>query len=271
MDESRPTSLPARAAVTAIPNDSTVLAERLGVAVHVLEVVDTCDLTPSMRRVRLTADSLDDFTYDPGQDLMFSIPLEDGAVVRRRYTIRAYDAVQSSLTVDAVVHGDGPGARWATTARAGDRIEAIGPRGKITVDPIAEWHLFVGDDSFLPAAFAMAETVPVASGAPRAVTVVLEVDGAADEQPVAAPAPAVVQWVHREGRPPEDGTALLDALAGLALPPGSGHAYLGGEMAVVARLRGHLADRGMAREQLSPKPYWRAGVANAAHGEPDRD
>jgi NADPH-dependent ferric siderophore reductase len=40
---------------------------------------------------------------------------------------------------------------------------------------------------------------------------------------------------------------------------------------VVAALRRSLLERGMEAAQLSPKPYWRHGVANAAHGEPERD
>jgi NADPH-dependent ferric siderophore reductase len=38
----------------------------------------------------------------------------------------------------------------------------------------------------------------------------------------------------------------------------------------VAQLRSVLLKRGLAAEQISAKPYWRAGRANAAHGEPDR-
>jgi NADPH-dependent ferric siderophore reductase len=246
---------------------SAALAERLGVQVLALEVVDAQALTPSMRRVVLTGDALADFVHEPGQDLMFAFPVDDGGVVRRRYTIRRHDAATATLTIDVVLHGDGPGARWATTTRAGDRVEAIGPRGKITVEPAAPWHLFVGDDSVLPAAFAMAETLEP----PVAAILLLEVDGPADEQALDAPAVENLHWVHRGGAAPESGAGLVEAVRVLELPPGPGHAYLGGEMGVVARLRRQLADRGLARDQLAPKPYWRAGVANAAHGEPDRD
>jgi NADPH-dependent ferric siderophore reductase len=187
--------------------------------------------------------------------------------VRRRYTIRSHDRAAGVIAVDVVLHGDGPGARWAATARPGARVEAIGPRGKITVVPDAAWHLFVGDESFQPAAFAMTEAAPAASSA----LLVLEVDGPGDRQPLHAPALDRITWVHRDGAPPDSGAGLVAAVEALALPDGTGHAYLGGEMRVVARLRRLLADRGLAREQISPKPYWRAGVANAAHGEPDRD
>jgi NADPH-dependent ferric siderophore reductase len=54
------------------------------------------------------------------------------------------------------------------------------------------------------------------------------------------------------------------------LPAGSGHAYLAGELGVVAAMRRTLVERGLTPEQISAKPYWRAGRANAAHGEPER-
>jgi NADPH-dependent ferric siderophore reductase len=220
-----------------------------------------------MRRVTLTGDGVADLVYDPGQDLMFELPAGDGATVRRRYTIRSHDPTSGVIDVDVVLHGDGPGARWAATARPGTRVEAIGPRGKVTVVPDAAWHLFVGDESFLPAAFAMTEVVPAGSPA----LLVLEVDGPADRQPLEAPALDRITWVHRDGAPPESGAGLLVAVEAVALPEGPGQVYLGGEMGVVARLRRLLVERGLGREQLAPKPYWRAGVANAAHGEPDRD
>jgi NADPH-dependent ferric siderophore reductase len=256
-----PERLPASA------SGNAALADRLGVQVFAFEVVDAQELTPSMRRMVLGGDGVADLEYEPGQDLMFELPAAGGATVRRRYTIRSHDRTAGVIAVDVVLHGDGPGARWAATAGPGARVEAIGPRGRITVVPDAAWHLFVGDESFLPAAFAMTEAAPVGSPA----LLVLEVDGAEDHQPLQAPALDRVMWVHRDGEPPESGARLVAALEALALPDGPAHAYLGGEMGVVARLRRLLADRGLTREQISPKPYWRAGVANAAHGEPERD
>jgi len=68
------------------------------------------------------------------------------------------------LTLDIVLHGDGPGERWVRSARPGDKIEGIGPRGKITTSAAADWHLFIGDESALPAMFAMTEALPPGRG-----------------------------------------------------------------------------------------------------------
>jgi NADPH-dependent ferric siderophore reductase len=251
------------------PLETSALVARLGSGVSAwdLEVLFTSSFTPTMRRVRVTAPELADFSYEPGQDLMLDVPTE-GNSFRRRYTIRAFDPDIPALDLDFVLHGDGPAATWAASAQPGDHIEAIGPRGKVIVDPDAEWHLFAGDDSAIPASLAMAESLASPDGA----IVILEVDGAADHQEARMPdgREIPVQWLHRAGADPASGANLVAALEAVALPAGRGHAYLAGELGVVAAMRQALLGRGLTAEQISAKPYWRQGRANAAHGEPDR-
>jgi NADPH-dependent ferric siderophore reductase len=231
------------------------------------EVTGARQLTPHMQRLELTAPELDGFTYAPGQDVMVLVAAEGNRPVRRRYTIRYLDRARRQLTLDVVLHGDGPGERWVRSARPGDRIEGIGPRGKITTSPAADWHLFMGDESTLPAIFAMTEALPGDSEA----TVVIEVPDVADEQELSAPARTRVTWLHRLSGPAGDAGPLTAEAAEVELPPGSGHAYLFGEARVVLALREVLAGRGLPQEQMSPKAYWGRGRANGGHGEPARD
>jgi NADPH-dependent ferric siderophore reductase len=252
------------------------LAARLGPEVSVwdLEVVTTSALTPTMRRIRCTAPGLAELSYRPGQDVMLTVPTPEGASFRRRYTIRSFDPTDPTdpttpaIDLDFVLHGDGPAATWAASVQPGGRIEAIGPRGKVTVEPDADWHLFAGDDSAIPASLAMAESL----AEPDRAIVILEVDGVGDQQESRTPAgqEIPVQWLHRGGADPASGAHLLAALTTVALPAGRGHAYLAGELGVVAGMRQALLARGLTAEQISAKPYWRHGRANAAHGEPDR-
>jgi len=244
--------------------ENEALAKRLEVLALSLEVVGTQALTPSCRRIRVGGDELGALDPLPGQDLMLSLDLDGDRTRRRRYTIRHFDADARVVDLDIALHGDGPGRQWATTAQPGDKVEAIGPRGKITLDPDADWHLFVGDDSFAPAALNMAEAVRPG----QTVVLAIEVDGEGHEQP--SEISATVQgprWVLRQ-----EGAAdgLERALADTALPSGRGHAYVGGEHAMVGRLRDSLIVRGMDAEQVSFKPYWRRGRQNALNGEPDR-
>jgi NADPH-dependent ferric siderophore reductase len=259
----------AKAAPSTSP-DSAALVARLGgdVAAWDLEVTSAVALTPTMRRIRCTAPGLAGLSYRPGQDLMLAVPAA-GASFRRRYTIRAFDPAAPSVDIDVVLHGDGPAAAWAASVQPGGRIEAIGPRGKVTVDADADWHLFAGDDSAVPASLAMAESLPD----PDRALVVLEVDGHEDQQQAytADGREIAVRWLHRAGADPASATNLVAALETIDLPGGHGHAYLAGELRAVAVMRAALLGRGLTPERISAKPYWRAGRANAAHGEPERE
>jgi NADPH-dependent ferric siderophore reductase len=249
--------------------ETSALVARLGDASQWdLEVLEATAITPSMRRIRCTAPGLAHLSYLPGQDVMLTVPTPAGPTFRRRYTIRSYDRDIPAIDIDVVLHGDGPAAAWAASVQPGGHIEAIGPRGKITVDHDADWHLFAGDDSALPASLAMAASLPD----PARALVILEVDGADDHQRADAPdgGEVSVHWLHRAGGDPASGAQLVAALAALPFKQGRGHAYLAGELGVVADMRRVLVERGMEAEQISAKPYWRVGRANAAHGEPER-
>jgi len=235
-----------------------------------LEVIEAGPLTPALHRVVLTAPYFDGLRYTAGQDLMFRIPLVGDRVVNRRYTIRAFDPIRAAVTVDVSLHGAGPGTDWIRSARIGDPIDAIGPRGKITLREDADWHLFVGDETGLPGALAMIEALPSLSVA----VALLEIDTPADEQEFRSDhARGVdVRWVHRLGRSePGDPSPILEALEEVEVPSVSGHAYVAAEAGVVRRARGALVARGLREDQISAKAYWRRGLPNAEHGEPARE
>ncbi len=228
------------------------------------EVVGSELMSPSMQRIVLTAPELAGFRYYPGQDVMLLVGSEGTRPVRRRYTIRSLDRATLTLTLNVVRHGDGPGERWVRSARPGDTIEGIGPRGKITTFPEADWHLFLGDESAMPAILAMTESLP----GDAVATLAVEIPGPDDEQELLAPARTRLSWLHRLGGPAGDPALLTAEAAEIELGDGDGHAYLFGEAAVVSKLRETLAARGLGQDQISPKAYWGRGRGNAGHGEP---
>ena len=235
-----------------------------------LEVIEAGALSPSFRRVVVTAPGIEGLQCVPGQDLMLRVPLAGDKVVNRRYTIRDFDAVERRVVVDVSLHGKGPGTDWITAAATGDRIDAIGPRGKITLRPDADWHLFVVDETGLPGTLAMIEALPAGSTA----IALLEVDSPADTQePVAYHGDRLdMHWLHRSGRSvPGDPDPLLEGVAGVDLPTGVGHAYVAAEAGVVRGVTRTLAGRGLQTEQISGKAYWRRGLPNAEHGEPTKE
>jgi NADPH-dependent ferric siderophore reductase len=211
---------------------------------HSATVVAARDLTARMRRITLHAPTLE--SPRPAQDVELVLADDTGRKVKRRYTITRYR--EGGFDVDALVHGDAPGATWAATASAGDHVQFFGPRGKLEVRHAA-WHLFVGDESAVPAITELAAAVRTPAYA------LIEVGDETDELPV----DAEVRWLHRGATRPGTADLLGAAIEAFAPPPGDGHAYLLGESRVVAALRPRLHALGLANEQLYVKGYWNVG------------
>ena len=219
-----------------------------------LTVVDALDITPRTRRVRFIGDTLDAFAWRPGQDLVLTLPTQGGEA-RRHYTVRSFDRAEQRLDIDFVLHGDSPAVRWARAAKLGDTIEARGPRGRTVVDPQADWHLFVGDETGLPAIFAMLESLRPGAHA----IAILEVHDADERQAPAALANVDLQWFTRGGPAQAPSRALVDRLGLFVPPPGVGQACIVGETSTVRAIRQGLIARGLPREQIAAEGLWRPG------------
>ena len=248
--------------------DSAAFAERLGLPLRQFEVVANSALGATMRRITLRFDPEPPFEHVPGQDLMITVPTADGGVIRRRYTISSRDPEASTLDLDMEIHGNGPGSNWAETAAAGDMIEGIGPRGVVAVDADADQHLFIGDLSYAPAAFAMAASPPASSTASSTGFVVIANRTA--DRPYERSIPGFdVRWIERDD--PDD---VIGELTGILtdLPRSERrHAYVGGEFHLTREIVQLLASAGWVPDEITSKPYWRDGQANAGHGEPSKD
>jgi NADPH-dependent ferric siderophore reductase len=235
-----------------------------------LEVIETRHVTPNMHRLVLTAPGLGDLRYKAGQDLMLRLQLPGDRMVNRRYTIRSFEQQRPAVTLDVSVHGAGPGTDWVRAAEIGSHIDAIGPRGKITLRDDADWHMFIGDETGLPGALAMTETLPAGFNAIG----IFEVDSPADEQLPSNDKQGEldVRWLHRlSNSVPGDVDLLLEALSATRLPTGNGHVYVAAEARVSRMVARALTERGFDVDQISAKAYWRRGLPNAEHGEPTRD
>jgi NADPH-dependent ferric siderophore reductase len=252
------------------PTDTKSLLARLdGAAAYTLTLTDRWDVSPSLIGMRLEGD-LSTLHPLPGNDLMFGIPDAGGdGTFRRRYTIRSinHEADSLELWVDRI--SGGPGALWAEKTPLGSLVEAIGPRGQVVLDPMADWHLFVGDLSFISAAYAMAEAIDP----PGQALFVLEIPDPAD-----AVLPELddhigvtVCFVERSERSLDDPSGLIRSLDVLEFPRDDGHVYVGGELHVVAALKHYFGERAIPGDALHTKPYWRLGVSNLPHGEPKKD
>ena len=227
-----------------------------------LQVAEASDLGPRMRRIRLTGADLAGFTYEPGQDVMLVMSGGERPL-SRRYTIRGFDPAARTLELNIVAHGvHGPGATWACATQPGDRVNGVGPRGKIFLNRSADWHLFIGDESAAPGALHMLEALD--SEIPAQAF--LEVSTPEDELTTATS--HEVTWLYRGDTPAIASTMLVDAITTAELPEGRGHVYIAGEVQIVNAVVGAALARGLQADQLSPKAYWGRGKANENNGEP---
>jgi NADPH-dependent ferric siderophore reductase len=252
-------------------------------------VATTEQLTPGLVRVTLAGGDLDrlavleatdayvnaafrpegatyDEVFDP-QEVRDTHP-KDQQPLRRRYTVRAWDPDRQALTIDFVVHGDeGVAGPWAAHASPGDVLVFTGPGGGYRPDPAADWHLFAGDESAVPAIAASLEALPTDARA----LVRLVCDGPEHEVALNSPAGVDVRWLHRS-RGPEDADLLVDAVRDLVFPAGRPFGFVHGEADEIRAVRHHLLhDRGLTRADLSCSPYWRRTMTDEEWRQVKRD
>ncbi|MCP2333909.1 MULTISPECIES: siderophore-interacting protein [Actinoalloteichus] len=156
----------------------------------------------------------------------------------RWYTVRRWDAETALLTVDLVLHGRGVAAAWAGSAAVGDVAWVGQPRGSYVPPPPGVPVVLAGDLTSLPALTRIVSSLPEATP----TRVVVEVGGAADEQPLDGPADLEVRWL----RNPRFGRAgsLLPAALREHLPAGfdprSCRYWMAGEATAARLVRHHL-------------------------------
>jgi len=225
---------------------------RKGRRVWTLKVAGKRDLTPRLTRVDFRGDDLDELAWKRGQDLVLELRETNGSIARRHYTIRDHSAAEKMLAIDFVRHGDSPSARWLDRVRPGDRVAAIGPRGRTVLNERADWHLFLGDETSVPAVLAMLSGLPAGAKA----MALLEVGHADDRLAFATPAGVSLDWIVRDA---SRNDALAEKVKDLALPEGRGHAYVTGETSLVRTLRHILLARGLAKDAIAAEGYWRPG------------
>jgi NADPH-dependent ferric siderophore reductase len=116
--------------------------------------------------------------------------------LNRTYTPRRWDQKTGELSVDFLLHGDGPGSTWAEQAKPG-QVVAVShqPGGAYKVHAEANWYLIGGDESALPAIGTLLEALPASCFA----HVFVEVADAGEELKLESPARFHVTWLHHGG------------------------------------------------------------------------
>jgi NADPH-dependent ferric siderophore reductase len=243
-------------------------------------------LSPHMVRVVLTGAELEGFTSrGPAEHLKVNFPPPgqstlvlpewgpDGPILRegqqrpsnRTYTPRQWDPEARELTLDFLLHGEGPGSTWAQQAQPGQMVAVSQqPGGAYKLDAAADWYLIGGDEAALPAVGTLLEALPASCFA----HVFVEVADAEEELALNAAARIQVTWLHHDRVPGRVGRKLEQAVREFHFPEGSGRVWIGCEAAVMRDIRRHLLnERGMDRANAHTQGYWKYGAMN----HPDND
>jgi NADPH-dependent ferric siderophore reductase len=255
---------------------------------HPVSVADISQLTPHLRRITFTGDKLAEYPNDgPATHFKLLLPARgqteialpttgpDGLVwpdprpIRRTYTPRYVDRDARRLVVDFVLHGDGdgndgPASKWAAAARVGDQVVVTGARGSYRIDPDVAWTLLVADETALPAVGTILDDAPAGAR----VLLVAEVRDEAEELKFDTDADLSVTWCYRGENHAGPGTLAAQAVQDLELPGGRGATWTGLEASAMRTVRRHLlGERGLDRDQLYTRGYWKIGAAD----HPDHD
>jgi NADPH-dependent ferric siderophore reductase len=169
------------------------------------------------------------------------------------------------LEIDFAIHDAGPATRWAETARPGDALAIGGPRGSFIIPTNFDWHLFIGDETAIPAISRRLAELPAGT---RAI-VLAEVDGPADQVSFKSDANVAVTWAYRNGAQAGASDVVARTLKTMRLPAGDYYAWVACESLIAKALRVQLlAEHGANKKWMRAAGYWRRGAV-AVHDSHD--
>ena len=220
-----------------------------------LVVKDKHQLTPNMLRIVLGGEELADFPDGQESGYVKLLLSQENKIIKRSYTIRAFDAEKKQLTLDFVVGEKGPATAWVMNCKVGDEIDIDGPGATKLVDHSADWFFLAGDMTALPAISVNLEQLPAtASG-----HAVLEIIDPEDQQQLKVPPGIKIVWVVNPS-PYKSNTILVDAVRALPWKDGQPSVWAACEFDAMRSLRRYFKqERQVERGQVYASSYWKIG------------
>lgn len=229
-----------------------------------LKVISVEDISPHYRRITLGGEELVGFPPDEtgGYIKLLFHNAQINQPLMRTYTIRATRLDKLEIDVDFVLHEDGgPASIWAEWVLPGVSIDVGGPGPKKLVDPTADWFLFAGDMTALPAISVNLEQL---SDQARGYAV-LEVPSETDMVPLAKPDGIEIRWIVNP-KPGQNPDLLADAVKALGWQSGTPGIWTACEFKSMKLLRKYyMKERGIERKQFYISSYWKHGVSEDKH------
>lgn len=249
---------------------------------QVVEVRAIEDITPRMRRLTLAGEDVARFlpldalhlniliqkpgVSEPqwpsvGPDGMIHWANPDLRPDFRKYTVRSINTKAGTIDIDFVLHADaGPGSALAEQARIGDRFGIAGPGGGGLIE--ADWYLFAGDETALPAIARMLEALPETVTGKAFIEVACE----NEIQNLVHPEGIKVIWLMRDQSNPGANSPLVDAVRSINFPRDGRRIYVwsGCEFEDFRSIRAYLRqDVRLRKQEHLAVSYWRRGSSEA--------
>ncbi|WP_181901758.1 siderophore-interacting protein [Thalassotalea euphylliae] len=232
---------------------------------YMTQVSSVQDVSPHMRRVVLTGESLADFPVDKesahikaifpdpsSQDKLPTLSTSpDQRKWMRSYTIRQFNQSRRELTIDFAVNDhQGLAADWALNAQPNDFLGVAGPGDIKHTDFGAHQHLFFGDITALPAIAATLEQLPLSSQGQAW----LQVPDSEDIQEIIAPRGIKIHWLVTSNKLTE---RFLSGLQSVGCELTDTAIFIAAEASIVRQLKAYLSDHCQyTPEKLYASAYW---------------
>jgi NADPH-dependent ferric siderophore reductase len=232
-------------------------------------------LTENMHRISFQGEALADFPTDSaGGYFKLLFHPETGAAIQaeneleslgtlkptlRTYTVRTFDANTKTLVVDFVLHGElgdsGPASNWAVQCQVGDTIVIRGPAPAKMINTNADWLMFAGDMTALPAMAANLEQLPeTAKG-----VAFIQINSPEDKQALKVPEGIQLVWVSQSD-------SLVETVAKYPWPEGSVSVWAACEFISMRGLREYFKQtRQVSKDNLYISSYWKQGHTEEQH------
>jgi len=263
----------------------TTQVESPALTYHRARVTAVRPLTPHMVRVTFAAESFREVPAgapDQYVKVFFPLPGQEAPVLpetgsdvmswyrtylampddvrppMRTYTARAIRPEEREVDVDFVLHGSvadgtsGPAATWAQQCRPGDPVALLDEGIMFTPPDPGAPVVLVADETAVPAASAILESLPLSARG----TAYLEVPDPDDVAHVSSPEGVEIVWLPRDDAGAVPGRAALAAAVAAPTDPAS-FAWVAGEQGLVAALRREWIARGVPKDAIRFCGYWR--------------
>lgn len=231
-------------------------------APRTLDVIRAEYLTPNMRRITLGGAAMTAFPQAQESAYIKLIFPKDGAEkpLLRTYTISQQRDCE--IDVDFALHDvEGPASVWARQARVGDQILVGGPGPKKLINHDADWFLFAGDMTSLPAITVNLSQLPIDARG----YAVIEVTTEADIQSLTKPDAVELHWVINP-HPQSKSSPLLDKVESLTWLTGQPAVWVACEFHSMKKLRRYCKEtREIAKTHLYISSYWKIDSTEDQH------